>query len=187
MLQIKYLYDDNISIEMTTPLPPTPNCNYLNSDQILFGWYPDRPDSSGLYSNNINALLSTGRTVFVNLTTSEETHLLYDYVSYLDQMNPKPLYYSYAIPDCGIPNDMESFRKFIIELHKLVQQGHKLYIHCRGGHGRSGIVAGCLLIQMGHTADEALDMISAAHKTREYLPNYPCPQTDEQRRFIQNY
>ena len=75
----------------------------------------------------------------------------------------------------------------IQHLHFLLNQGHKLYIHCRGGHGRSGIVSACLLIHMGYTNEQALDLVGKFHKTRTYLPDFPCPQTQQQVEFIKSY
>ena len=34
-------------------------------------------------------------------------------------------------------------------------QGRKAYVHCWGGVGRTGIVAGCYLIEHGHYTGEA--------------------------------
>lgn len=167
--------------------PPTPNCNYIISEQIMFGWYPSPPDTSGIYSNNIDALISTERNVFVNLTTLDETSSLYDYKPYTKHHLPETLFLSYPIPDCGIPTDNDSFCKLIVKLYELIQKGMKLYIHCRGGHGRSGIVVGCLLINMGYNVEEVLKLLTMAHKTREYIPDYPCPQTQEQIQYIRDY
>lgn len=165
---------------------PTPNCNYLLDERLMFGWYPG-PEETGLYSNNIYKLLETGRNVFVNLTSKQETKDLYHYIPIVIEKVCDPIFIHYSINDCGLPTDSKSYRKLIDLLHLLVQQGKKLYIHCRGGHGRSGIVAACLLIHMGYSNDEALDCVSKAHKTREYIPDYPCPQTEEQVEFVKCY
>lgn len=62
-----------------------------------------------------------------------------------------------------------------------------MYIHCRGGHGRSGLVCACLLIRVGHSADKALELVSVAHHTRSNLPTFPCPQTGAQVEFVKQF
>lgn len=166
--------------------PPTPNCNYLLDDRIMFGWYPG-PDNIGNYSNSIHDVLATGRTVFVNLTSYGEKTCLYNYIPTVIDLVTNPVFIHYAIEDCGLPTDIISYKALIRHLHYLIQENNKIYIHCKGGHGRSGIVAASLLIHMGYTSDEALSMVSAAHRTRTYIPDYPCPQTPAQVQFVKEY
>jgi len=165
---------------------PTPNCNYLLDDRIMFGWYPG-PDNKGNHSNSIHDILATGRTVFVNLTTHSEKTSLYNYIPAVIDKISDPIFIHYSMDDGGLPVDYNSYKSLIKHLTYLVEQNNKIYIHCRGGHGRSGIVAACLLIHMGYNNNEALTMVSNAHKTRLYIPDYPCPQTPEQVEFVKNY
>ena len=165
---------------------PTPNCNYLLDERIMFGWYPCYT-STGPLSNNVKDILKTGRNVFVNLTSIKERSELYNYIPDVLNVVEAPIFINYPIKDVGLPLDIDSYIKLIDLLHLLVVRGDKLYIHCRGGHGRSGIVAACLLIHMGYSNQEALDLVSKAHKTRSYIPDYPCPQTEEQAQFVRQY
>jgi protein tyrosine phosphatase len=169
--------------------PPTPNCNYLLDERIMFGWYPG-PDNNGQCSNSIHDILATGRTVFVNLTSYNEITSLYNYGPSVLTTVRNPIFIYHQMDDGTSPSnssDIISYKALIKHLHHLVEQNYKIYIHCRGGHGRSGIVAACLLIHMGYSNEEALEMVSAAHKTRAYIPDYPCPQTPEQVQFVKNY
>lgn len=175
-----------ISFEMSLPNPPTPNCNYLLDERIMFGWYPGPPEH-GEMSNDVNAILETGRTVFVNLTSKHEIAILHNYIPCVQNSVFNPIFIHYPIPDQGLPSDLSSYKKFLELLCFLVNQNEKIYIHCRGGHGRSGIVAACLLIHLGYSNEDALEMVSTAHKTRAYIPDYPCPQTEDQCVFVRKY
>lgn len=167
---------------------PTPNSNYLIDDKIMFGWYPMDPNTQGLCSNNIEQLIKSERNVFVNLTTLEERKNLYKYIDNVISKVNNPIFIHYEIPDQDVPKNLQSFKDFIELLYSLYFiENKKLYIHCRGGHGRSGVVAACLLIRMGYSNKNALELVSEAHKTREYIPNYPCPQTTEQIDFVKKY
>lgn len=165
---------------------PTPNANYLIDERIIFGWYPGA-DNLGLLSNSIDALIATDRNVFVNLTMNIEKNTLFNYTDIVTAKVKDPIFIHYSIDDCGLPKDIDSYHELINLLHFLIKQNRKLYIHCRGGHGRSGLVSACLLIHMGYTNNEALDLVSKAHKTRDYIPDYPCPQTEEQVLFVKKY
>ena len=169
------------------PSPPTPNSNYLLGNRILFGWAPSQPGSTGQYSNNIELLVQTNRDVFVNLMTSQETQTLYNYVPFVKSSKPDTVFLSYEIPDCGIPHDKSSFTQFILNLKDLFDEGKTFYIHCRGGHGRSGLVTACLLIAMSYSPSDALFEVKLSHLTREYIPDYPCPQTQEQVEFVKSF
>lgn len=160
---------------------PTPNTNYIFNEQILVGWYP------GGDSNNLSKILSTGRDVFVNLTEQKEIDAFGDYRLTVRETSPECLFLNYPIRDSNIPVDLTSFNDFVSRLYELYQAKKKFYIHCRGGHGRTGIVCACLLMRMGYTADQALDEVMKAHRTRENLPDYPSPETQEQRDFVKNF
>ncbi|HWC29037.1 MAG TPA: protein-tyrosine phosphatase family protein, partial [Dehalococcoidia bacterium] len=53
-------------------------------------------------------------------------------------------------------------------------------VHCRGGVGRSAIVAACTLVAAGLAAGEAQQRIALARRVE-------VPETDEQRNFIHGF
>lgn len=55
-----------------------------------------------------------------------------------------------------------------------------IYVHCWGGHGRTGTVAGCWLREQGLSGAQALAAISAARSHDPYLRDQPAPQTSDQ-------
>jgi len=59
-----------------------------------------------------------------------------------------------------------------------------VYVHCFGGHGRTGTVVGCWLVRLGANADDALRQIAEMRRHDPYLRNQPSPQTEAQRRFV---
>lgn len=62
----------------------------------------------------------------------------------------------YPIVDHQIPNDIKSFHKLILYLCHLLENGHRILIHCRGGVGRTGTVCACILLHFGYSASEAI-------------------------------
>jgi predicted protein tyrosine phosphatase len=59
--------------------------------------------------------------------------------------------------------DMRAIRRDMIDdgvewVTKLVAQGHKVYIHCEHGVGRSALLALCCMVALGHPPLEALTL-----------------------------
>lgn len=54
------------------------------------------------------------------------------------------------------------------------------YVHCWGGHGRTGVVAGCWLREQGLSAEEAFRHIRLARAHDVHLVRQPSPQTADQ-------
>jgi len=54
------------------------------------------------------------------------------------------------------------------EIIATLAAGQRVFIHCKGGLGRTGVVAACLLIESGIAAELSVEMVRAArHKTIE--------------------
>ncbi len=82
------------------------------------------------------------------------------------------------IPDAGVPLDARPARDLVARIDSLVGEGKRVVVHCAGGLGRTGTIAGCWLVQRGLSPDAAIQLL---HETRG-SPH--CPETSEQERFI---
>jgi protein-tyrosine phosphatase len=69
-------------------------------------------------------------------------------------------------------------RSLVREL--IARRNAPILIHCIGGVGRTGVIAGCLLRALDVAPDEALRRLVAARGKR-------CPETSEQRRFVTDF
>ena len=47
------------------------------------------------------------------------------------------------------------------DLDQALADGHRVYLHCFGGIGRTGTVVGCYLVRHGMTGNEVLEQIAA--------------------------
>lgn len=48
------------------------------------------------------------------------------------------------------------------QLHRLIADGGRILVHCRGGLGRAGTVAACLLVELGEAPGTAIRRVRAA-------------------------
>ena len=63
--------------------------------------------------------------------------------------------------------------------------GHKVYLHCWGGIGRTGTTVGCWLVRHGLTGEQALVRLNELYQTAEQSRIFPrSPETDAQVAFI---
>lgn len=84
------------------------------------------------------------------------------------------------IPDGGVLPSVEPVRQLVEVISQACTAGQNVTIHCAGGVGRAGTVAGCFLVHQGATAPEA---IATLHERRSQR----CPENSAQERFIEAY
>ena len=158
--------------------PPTSSCYWCIDNKVLVGGYPD--------SNTINELKNIGVTHFVNLT--EKTFI---------RTSSNKLVGKYQSPNiikCPIPNhgtvDYTTIKWLICTIRAIMNNDNALiYIHCESGHGRSGMIASCLLIDVhGFTAEEAMKRITQKYTGRvKYTSTPPSPKRDIQCEAVRNF
>ena len=114
--------------------------SYFIKDKALFGNYPDL--------EKFNKLKELGVKYFVDLTTSNEKTKLKQYPT------QNIVYISYEVKDRYVPENILNYAKFLHNLkliYENLKNDEKIYIHCKGGHGRSGVVVSCLLFFIVYT------------------------------------
>lgn len=64
------------------------------------------------------------------------------------------------ISDDALPlSTVEAMKRLGADVAREVEQGRKVLVRCRAGYNRSGLVTGFALMEMGHTADDAVRLI----------------------------
>jgi hypothetical protein len=145
-------------------------------DKVAFGGYPTQAQ--------IDELEINGFSYFIDLTSHAETGVT-PYQTKFKKIK-------YPIKDRSIPYDFKSFCGFLRLVLSLINRGEKIYIHCKGGHGRSTTVVSCILFlirdPLVKTSLDALTKASESHNSRENLKRkwlpYPTHQSKRQRSFI---
>lgn len=67
-----------------------------------------------------------------------------------------------SIVDGRVPADRERFAEFLDELMDALLDGQGVVLHCRGGLGRAGLSAACLLVQAGMDPERAMALVRRA-------------------------
>lgn len=151
-------------------------CSYFIKDKALFGSYPSDVSVKELEDNGVR--------YFVNLTYDDEDKIKQYHTNYQ--------IITYNIKDRSIPYDLLTFTQFISHLADIIKQlkiSEKIYIHCKGGHGRSGLVVACLICYIFKLSPyEALNYTSKCHSNRSVMREkwrkIGSPQTHLQKKFV---
>lgn len=152
---------------------------YFVNNQCLFGAYPTQ--------HQIQLLEEWGVDIVVNLTRNDEKKIR----PY--KTNVKVI--QFIIPDQRVPANVREFCALVIHLTREINGGKKIYIHCKGGHGRSGLLVSSILCYLHRiTPRNSFIMTSAYHATRpvhsskpkknEFWKNKGSTMTKEQSSFV---
>lgn len=149
--------------------------SYFIEDKALFGSYPTQED--------INYFESIGVKYFVDLTTEYDN---------LDKYKTEYRYITYPIMDRKIPLNIKEYSQFILNIINIIKglgEGEKIYIHCKGGHGRAGVVVSTILVIYHNISpNESLLLTNEYHSRRtemkEKWRKIGSPQTNSQKKFI---
>lgn len=80
------------------------------------------------------------------------------------------------IPDAGIPRSTTDVVALVRQILGFASAGDTVVLHCRAGVGRTGMLASCCLVALGHEPEDALRIVRSARPD--------TVETREQERFI---
>ena len=159
---------------------PIKHSYWVVPGKLLAGEYPRNVDEESSQAK-IDALLSAGMANFIDLTEATEGLLPYAH------MIGAASHQRFAIRDVSIPDSPEQTKEILDAIDRHLDEGRKVYVHCWGGVGRTGIIVGCWLARHGSGGNEALK------KLRELWQSCPksslrmSPETRQQEQYILNW
>lgn len=161
------------------------NAYWVLPDRLLAGEHPFASHLSGM--QRLKWLIGVGINHFIDLTQEEDHQNEYAaLLPMVAQLYSMEIHYArFAIADFGLPTEDE-MQNILTHIHHALQQGHRIYLHCQAGIGRTGLVVGCFLVCLGLSGEEALKRIQ---ELRRSIPKgtYPSPETEAQRQMIMKW
>lgn len=91
---------------------------------------------------------------------------------------------SFPIADRGVPTSDGALVRLVTDLHRRIEQGRGVAIHCRVGVGRTGLVAGCVLHLIGVPAQDIFHRLS---RSRGLAMPDTAAQADWVERFCRDH
>ncbi len=160
---------------------PLPNTYWALPGLLLAGEHP-----SGLTDEatrqRLSTLVAAGIECFLDLTEPGE-------MEPYDQALPFHIeYLRKPIRDHGLPEKREHMMEILDCLHDELRSGRRVYVHCRAGIGRTGMVVGCLLVERGLTGERALDELATLWQQSERSKLWPSvPETVAQTDYVRKW
>jgi protein-tyrosine phosphatase len=132
-----------------------------------------RPQGHWWLESEIQSWREDGIDVVVSLLTEPEDRLL-GLSREADLCRNNGLtFINFPIEDCDVPLSSEATLQLVKQLDGLLSDGKSIGFHCRGGLGRSPLIASCVLMYSGQSAEESFELVGAARGLQ-------VPQTPEQ-------
>lgn len=170
---------------MSYPNPPIPDSYWVPPHRLLAGEYPGSkyPAEARI---KLRQFLNAGVTFFLDLTEEGE---LEPYATLLQQeataLGLAAEHRRLAVRD-GSAASKALMERILDTMDVAMGAGHVIYVHCWGGHGRTGTAVGCYLVRQGMTGKEALAEVKRLHATMADHA-IPSPERPEQVALVRNW
>jgi hypothetical protein len=169
---------------MKSPERPLTESYWVEPGRFLAGEYPAGSSASDT-RQRLDALLKAGFDTFIDLTRPDE---LDSYREMLEaqaaQRHLPVICQRFPIGDFGLPTHPQ-MAEILDVIDAALAGGHKVYLHCWGGIGRTGTTVGCYLVRRGKSGVEALQQLATWWREVPKSARYPhSPETVAQRAFI---
>ncbi|CAE7596047.1 BHLH140 [Symbiodinium pilosum] len=125
-------------------------------------------DRSSLDSEDtLRAIFKSGVTTIVCLQSRQETSVAVDYRKKAKALHPNVAFVEQPIPDQEVADDAV-VEDLVSQLLDRLAAGEVLYVHCRGGHGRTGTICAILLGRLYKLSPaEAMARTQVCHDVRQ--------------------
>jgi dolichol-phosphate mannosyltransferase len=159
---------------------PFPNTYWVFPDRLLAGEHPAGFGQD--VRERLERLHLAGIDAFFDLTEEGEEP---EYGSLL----PAGVEYRrFPIGDQGVPLNVSETRALLTAIQDALARRRRVYLHCRAGIGRTGLVVGCLLAEESGDGKKALARLNELWQQSARATHQPrIPQTLEQADYIRHW
>jgi len=163
------------------PDRPLANTYWVIPGRLLAGEYPGHPEEAAA-RERLTRLTDAGIATFIDLTEDGEMagyrHLLPAHIEHVRS----------EIVDASIPNNLSQTQAVLATIHDALVRGRGVYVHCRAGIGRTGLIVGCFLAQAEGNGKTALKVLNTLWRQSERSTLWPTvPQTAEQADYVRRW
>ena len=162
-----------------------PESYWVVPGKFLAGGYPISSTDEVVARQCLGTFIDTGINTFFDLTREGELPPYQDILQEEAVHFGIPINYQrVTIQDKGLPSH-EKMAALLDALDAALASGHKVYLHCWGGIGRTGTTVGCWLVRHGLTGGQALTRLNELYRAAEQSRIFSrSPETDAQVNFI---
>lgn len=164
---------------------PIEYCYWVLPDRFLAGEYPRNIDEESS-QRKIAALIAAGVSAFIDLTEEGEKirygKQLYPYVPLLDP-HPRAFHHRFEIQDGSTPSKQKTIQ-ILDTIDKYIAQEKKVYVHCWGGVGRTGVIVGCWLARHGYPGEAALHRLWKLWRACPKSAYRQSPENGKQEQYV---
>ena len=166
---------------------------WVVAGKLLAGGYPGSEDPIER-ERNLKGLIEAGIRHVISLMEPQE----YDrpdepfppYVDHMESiaenMKISVTFDQISIKDFSVPTERQMIR-ILNQIDMCIKYDKPVYVHCRGGKGRTGTVVGCYLARHGFAAgNDVIEKIKELRKNTEDFSD-SSPETREQNNMVINW
>ncbi len=168
------------------PLPSPPDRPLANSYWVIPGTLLAGEHPAGLSEaetrSRLEGLRQAGIDCFIDLTEPEEQ------AEYRHLLPPDAEYQRSPIADTAVPNNVSQTMDLLLGIRMALGRGRGIYVHCRAGIGRTGLIIGCFLAEQEGNGKTAIKELNRLWRQSERSRAWPVvPQTEEQADYIRSW
>jgi hypothetical protein len=158
---------------------PHGNTYWLWAGHVLAGEHPAKGGDEQL-SERLQLFALAGITHFIDLTSPADPVKTYQPLGGAVRIN-------HPITDFGVPSPLQ-MQGILQSIQSALSQGGKVYVHCKGGIGRTGTVAATWLTEHGLDDEQALALLLQKWQAMDKRFEEPhTPETQAQREFVRTW
>jgi hypothetical protein len=161
---------------------PLPNTYWVIPGRLLAGEYPLGAADDADARARLARLDEAGIDYFIDLT--EE----YELPGYRHLLPARSTHVRSAIIDTWVPDTAAQMQKILSDIRAALSLDRRVYVHCRAGIGRTGLVIGCYLAEEQQNGKSALKRLNLLWRQSARAESWPkVPQTRKQADYVRRW
>jgi Dual specificity phosphatase, catalytic domain len=129
-----------------------------------------------------------GRLRVANLDTYIDLTEPGEQPEYRHLISKRAEYVRSPIIDTSVPHDASQIRELISVIRSALAKKRGIYVHCRAGIGRTGLLIGCYLAEEEKDGEDGLERLNLLWRQSARSRHWPrVPQTEEQADYIRRW